>query len=124
VSFTGTWATSGAPNPYGANGSVYSNGGGTDSYTWRPAVFAAGQACTYQVSVWWTQHTNRSTTVPITVSGHSGGPTTRTFNQRTGGGAWNVHGTYTFPAGAQGTVRVTDQNGQAAADAVRFVLVP
>ena len=40
------------------------------------------------------------------------------------GGQWNLHGTYTFPAGAQATVQVTDQNGQAAAAAVRFVLVP
>ena len=67
---------------------------------------------------------NRSATVPITVSGHTGGPTTSNFNERINGGKWNTHGTYTFPSGAQGTVQVTDQNGQAAADAVRFVLVP
>jgi hypothetical protein len=59
--------------------------------------------------------------VPITVSGHNGGSTTLTFNERLNGGKWNTHGTYTFGAGAQATVQVSDQ---AAADAVRFVLMP
>jgi hypothetical protein len=62
--------------------------------------------------------------VPITVSGYNGGSTTLTFNERLNGGKWNTHGTYTFGAGAQATVQVSDQNGQAAADAVRFVLMP
>jgi hypothetical protein len=74
--------------------------------------------------VWWTQHANRSTAVPITVSGHSGGARTLNFNERINGGKWNTHGTYTFAAGAQATVQVSDKNGQAAADAVRFVRGP
>ena len=36
---------------------------------------------------------------------HTGGPTTKNFNERINGGKWNTHGTYTFPSGAQGTVR-------------------
>ena len=120
-SFTGVWTVSSATGQFGAN-SLYSNGGGLDTYTWRSGVFHASQACTYRVDVWWTQHANRSTTVPITVSGHTGGPTTKNFNEKINGGKWNTHGTYTFPSGAQGTVQATDQNGQAAADAVRFVL--
>ena len=120
-SFTGGWALSGTTGQFGAN-SLYSNGAGLDTYTWKSGVFHASQACTYRVDVWWTQGVNRSTTVPITVSGHTGGPTTKNFNERINGGKWNTHGTYTFPSGAQGTVQVTDQNGQAAADAVRFVL--
>ena len=122
-SFTGGWALSGKTGPFGAN-SLYSNGGGLDTYTWKSGVFHKSQACTYRVDVWWTQGENRSTTVPITVTGHTGGPTTKTFNEQINGGKWNTHGTYTFPSGAQGTVQVTDQNGQAAADAVRFVRVP
>ena len=104
--------------------SLYSNGAGLDTYTWRSGVFHTSQVCTYRVDVWWTQAGDRSATVPITVSGHTGGPTTSNFNERINGGKWNTHGTYTFPSGAQGTVQVTDQNGEAAADAVRFVLVP
>jgi hypothetical protein len=120
VSFTGSWTTSSGVNPYGAN-SLVSVGSGVETYTWTPPVFSTAQVCTYQVFVRWTQHLNRSVAVPITVSGHAGGATTRTFDERTGGGVWTLHGTYTFPAGSQGTVQVTDQNGQASADAVRFI---
>jgi Y_Y_Y domain len=122
-SFTGKWSLSGTTGQFGAN-SLYSTGTGLDTYMWKSGVFHPSQACTYRVDVWWTQAVNRSTTVPITVSGHTGGATTTNFNERINGGKWNTHGTYTFPSGAQGTVQVTDQNGQAAADAVRFVLVP
>ena len=120
-SFTGGWTLSSATGQFGAN-SLYSSGTGLDTYTWKSGVFDTNQACTYRVDVWWTQNGNRSTTVPITVSGHTGGPTTKNFNERINGGKWNTHGTYTFASGAQGTVQVTDQNGQAVADAVRFVL--
>jgi aldose sugar dehydrogenase len=122
-SFTGTWAVSVATSQFGTN-SLYSNGGGSDTYNWKSGVFSASQACTYRVDVWWTQHANRSTAVPITVSGHSGGARTLNFNERINGGKWNTHGTYTFAAGAQATVQVSDKNGQAAADAVRFVRGP
>jgi hypothetical protein len=50
--------------------------------------------------------------------------TTRTFDERTGGGQWHWHGRYTFTAGTAGYVEVSDLNGQAAADAVRFVPFP
>ncbi|HET9490915.1 MAG TPA: hypothetical protein VFR64_14330 [Methylomirabilota bacterium] len=61
--------------------------------------------------------------MPVTVT-HAGGSTTRTFDQRTGGGRWQLHGRYTFEVGTTGSVSVSDGNGQAAADAVRFVRVP
>src|SRR5207247_966271 len=76
-----------------------------------------------QVVPWWPVSTTRSTSVPYTVSGQTGGPATKNFNQQAGGGQWNLHGTYTFPAGAIGTVTVTGgANGRASADAVQFVL--
>ena len=53
-SFTGAWALSGATGQFGAN-SLYSSGGGLDTYTWKSGVFHASQACTYRVDVWWTQ---------------------------------------------------------------------
>jgi len=55
-------------------------------------------AGSYNVYVWWTSHTNRSTAVPISVT-HAGGTTTKTYNQQTGGGQWVLHGTYNFNAG-------------------------
>jgi len=61
----------------------------------------------------------RSTAVPISVT-HAGGTTTKTYNQQTAGGQWVLHGTYNFNAGTGGYVQVSDANGQACADAVRF----
>jgi hypothetical protein len=46
------------------------------------------------------------------------------FNQQQNGAEWIPHGQYTFTAGASGYVEVTNQNGQAAADAVRFDPAP
>lgn len=122
VTFGGGWSTSSASGAYGANASLYSSGSGGDSYSWQTDVLNASKSCTYQVSVWWTSNANRSTSVPVTVSGHTAASATKTFNQQTGGGRWQLHGQYTFAPGARGVVRVTDANGQASADAVRFAL--
>jgi hypothetical protein len=119
ATFTGTWCTSGAAGAFGAN-SLFSCGGGLDTYRWTPSIPSAG---TYDVYVWWTVSTGRSTTVPFTVS-HAAGSTTMSFNQRVSGGQWVLHGRYTFNAGTGGFVQTTDQNGQASADAVRFVPAP
>ena len=125
VSFTGNWAQSGATGWYGGNGSVYSfdDPGVTDTYTWRTPVLNAAQSCTYGVYVWWTMYPNRSTSVPITVSGQTTAASTQTFNEQSNGSQWVLHGTYSFAAGARASVQVSNVNGQAAADAVRFVLV-
>jgi PKD repeat protein len=117
-SFTGTWCVSGASGPYGAD-SLYSCGSGLDTYRWTPVIATAG---TYDVYVRWTQHPNRSTAVPIAVT-HAGGTTSKTFNEQSGGGAWVLHGRYSFNAGNGGYVQVSDSAGQAAADVVRFVPV-
>ena len=116
-SFTGTWCLSAATDSFGTN-SLYSCSAAA-TYRWTPTVPADGS---YDVYVWWSSHANRSTTVPLTVL-HSGGPTTRTFNERAGGGQWVLHGRYAFTAGTAGYVEVSAVNGQAAADAVRFVPV-
>ena len=79
-------------------------------------------AGTFDVYVWWSSHPNRSTTVPITVT-HAAGSTTQMFNEQNPGGTWVLHGRYSFNAGTGGFVQVSDVNGQAAADAVRFVPV-
>jgi hypothetical protein len=117
--FGGRWCTSSASGPFGG-ASLYACGPFRDTYRWTPRVPAGG---IYDVYVWWTATGTRATRVPITVV-HAGGSTTRTFNQRTGGGRWQLHGRYTFNGGAAGSVSVSDANGQAAADAVRFVRVP
>ena len=115
-SFTGTWSKSGSSGYYGVD-SLFSDSDGTDTYRWTPTIPAAES---YDVYVRWTSHVNRSTTVPIAVT-HAGGTTTKTYNQQTGGGAWVLHGNYSFNAGTGGYVQVSNVNGQACADAVRFV---
>ncbi len=117
--FTGTWSASIAAGYYGVD-SLFSNGSGTDTYRWTPTITVAGF---YNVYIRWTSHANRSTAVPIAVT-HAGGTTTKTYNQQTGGGVWVLHGTYSFNAGTSGYVQVSDVNGQACADAVRFTPVP
>ena len=79
----------------------------------------------YNVYVRWTAHVNRSPNVPFFVV-HAGGTTSKTYDQRTGGGVWVLHGTYYFNAGTNGLVQVAEPtvNGQACADAVRFEPVP
>ena len=124
VSFTGNWAQSGASGGYGDNGSLYSfdDVSVPDAYTWRTPVLSSTQSCTYAVYVWWTTHPNRSVSVPITVSGQTSAPSTQSYNQQLNGSQWVLHGSYTFAPGARASVQVTNAGGQAAADAVRFVV--
>jgi hypothetical protein len=119
TSFTGTWAVSAAPSPFGAS-SLYSNGSGLDWYRWTPTIPSTRS---YQVYVWWTSHSSRSTAVQYTVV-HAGGTFMTTRNQQSGGGQWQLLGTFQFNAGTGGRVQVSDFNGLASADAVRFVRAP
>ena len=112
---SGTWYNSGGPDPYQGN-SQFSNSDGT--FTWQPALPASG---TYAVYAWWTIHTNRSSNVPYVIDHDGPTPTTVTRDQRSLGGRWNLLGTYDFTAGANGDVTVSSENGQASADAIRWV---
>ena len=116
TSFTGVWAVSIGPNPFGTN-SLYSSGSGTDTYRWTPTIPTTRS---YLVYVWWMFPPNRSTAAQYTVV-HAGGTFTTTRNQQSGGGQWQLLGTFQFNAGTGGRVQVSDVNGQVAADAVRLV---
>ena len=89
-------------------------------FRWTPTIPTAGQ---YDVFVWWPNDLNRSTTVPYTVH-HASGNTVKTFNQRTGGDTWVLHGRYALAAGTSNYVEVSNANGIAGADAVSFRPVP
>ena len=117
-SFTGQWCLSESTNKYGAN-SLYSCGNATDTYRWTPSISSAGF---YDVYVWWSTHANRSTNVPVSVR-HAAGTSLKNYNQRTAGGQWVLHGRYSFVVGTGGYVEVSDINGRAAADAIRFLRV-
>ncbi|MBI2524427.1 MAG: hypothetical protein HYV93_00430, partial [Candidatus Rokubacteria bacterium] len=114
--FTGAWCVSGVMGFYGTD-SLYSCGGGVDTYRWTPTIPAAGS---YDVYVRWTAHANRSAAAPYTVV-HAGGTTVVTENQQVNGGSWQLLGTFTFNAGTGGYLQLSDANGLAVADAVRWV---
>lgn len=116
--FTGTWCVSSGTVPYGPS-SLYTCGEEINGYRWTPKITAAAG---YDVYVRWSTHANRSEFVPVSVTSLSG-TVTKTFNQKVGGGIWNLHGRYNFDAGTTGYAEVTDINGRAIADAVRFVPV-
>jgi hypothetical protein len=119
VEYTGTWVNSTTAGRY-LNDGLYSGtkpvpDGVTppSTYTFKSPPLKVGN---WQVYVWWAQYTARSTSVPITAGG-----VTRTFNQQTQGSQWVLHGVYPYAEGEQAVVTVSNANGQAAADAVRFV---
>jgi hypothetical protein len=113
----GTWCRSSAPNFYGAD-SLYSCSWTTgDRYRWTPSIPSAG---TYDVYVRWTSSTSRSAAAPFYVR-HASGTTSRSFDERAGGGNWVLHGRYSFNVGTGGYVETASVNGQVSADAVRFV---
>ncbi len=116
TSSSGTWRTSSGPDPW-AGHSAYSDAGGT--FRWMPELTQAG---TYTVYARWTYHANRSSSVPYRI-GHSGGEHEVIVDQRapSQAGQWRVLGSFDFAAGSAGYVEVSSENGQASADAVRFV---
>lgn len=115
TSWTGTWAASGAEGFYGTN-SLWARGGAT--YTW---TFYPWPSAVYEVSMWWTEYSSRSTAAPVKIN-HADGVASLTVNQQTGGGKWNVLGQYSF--NAVGSVTLTANGSYPTsfcADAVRFV---
>jgi len=116
TSRVGTWAASGAVNPYGADSLWCRRPNG--SFTWR---FTPDESGYYDVSMWWTEFTSRSTAAPVEIVSNDG-TSSLTVNQQTDGGKWNLLGTYYFNAGVvySVTVRTLTDNTTVCADAVRF----
>ncbi len=115
TSFTGTWSTSGASNPYGAS-SIFSKNGAT--YTYTIPLSATG---TYEVYAWWTQLASRPASAPIDIT-HSAGTSTVSVNQQTNGGQWNLLGTYSF--GSTAVIKINAiGSASTCADAVCLSLV-
>ena len=115
TSYTGSWPVSGATGYYGTN-SLWSRDNTT--YTWN---FTPTESGNYEVSMWWTVYSSRSTTIPVRVE-HAGGTENFVINQQLGGNLWNVLGTFNFQAGVNYRVVITSQPGPSStcADAVKF----
>jgi PKD repeat protein len=118
TSSTGTWQVSGATGYYGAD-AVWSRDGATFTWIFTPTV--SGE---YDLSMWWSQYTSRSTSIPVAIQS-STGTSTVTINQKTNGGKWNLLGRYAFAAGTAYRITITSQKDPTStcADAVKFVYV-
>ena len=89
------------------------------SATWRPEIPERGE---YAVYVSYRSFANSTTDAVYTVH-HLGGESEFHVNQRMAGGTWVYLGTFTFAAGDEGFVRLTNQSsaaGLVSADAVKF----
>jgi alpha-L-rhamnosidase len=122
--FTGsTWlrnTTDQVSERYGASFHHASAGNGSDYANFTPNLGVAGS---YRVYAWWTSYSNRATNAPYTIY-YNGGNQTVTVNQETGGGQWNLLGTYSFLAGTVGYVKLSNNaNEYVIADAVEFEYV-
>ena len=115
TSFTGTWAASSAPSPFGAN-SIYGTGAATDTYRWTLTIPATGAYQVYVVD-------DRPSPVDL---GEVHGSTCRgTFttprSQQSGGGQWQLRHLPAH-AGTGGTSRRrTRRRRTLSVDAARFV---
>ena len=123
TSQTGEWYLSSGEDPYGET-SFYSNS--SAQFTWSHLDLPNG---TYDVYAWWTYHPNRSSMVPyrVRVSTSFGDEHSEYFVDQGDpnlGGQWNLLGTvsgWSRMGGPNINVTVSSENGQASADAVRFV---
>lgn len=125
VTYAGTWSTgTGARDKWGTDYRFKSGGTGTASVTWNLNVPTTGR---YEVCVWYSQGSNRTTKAPFRVN-HAGGQSTVNVNQTYAGGRWFRLGDYNFNAGS-GSVTLTDNVPEGSArvvmaDAVKATLWP
>jgi hypothetical protein len=115
--FTGSWCTASQWNHFGEDALTSCPGEGGATYRWTPTLPTAGS---WDVYVWWTAQPDQSANAVVEVVSASAA-VAKTFDQRTGGGQWVLHGRYSFAAGATGYVEVNNGQGRVSADAVRFV---
>jgi RHS repeat-associated protein len=86
----------------------------------QPVDESGCDAC--EVYAWWVSNSQNSNTVPYTVS-HDGQTDTVDVDQKSNGtgGKWQLLGAYAFDGSGSEYVEVSNANGRAAADAVKFV---
>ena len=115
--FTGSWCTASPWNQFGGDALSSCAGEQIATYRWTPTLRTAGW---WDVYVWWTAQSDQSASAAVKVV-TADGEVTKTFDQRTGGGQWVLHGQYMFNAGTSGYVEVNNGLGRVSADAVKFV---
>jgi len=109
---SGTWKVSGGVKPYGTD-SLFSNTA-SDTYSFEKPI--TGEQ---EVYLWWTEYSNRCTSVQVKVYDGMTLLGTVKINQQQNGGQWNALGTYNFSGKAK--VSILSAGGcTTSADAVYF----
>jgi uncharacterized lipoprotein YddW (UPF0748 family) len=125
ASFSGNWilATS-ATDKYGADYhyAMAVSGAATATASFIPQITTPGN---YDVYLWYSQGSNRSTNAPVQVI-FDGGTFSTNVNQTTGGGRWRlIASERRFARGESGAVRVANNSAESSkviiADAVKWV---
>jgi hypothetical protein len=109
----GDWGVSIGPNPYG----------GQSLFTDDPSAtytFQAKLSGMQDVYVWWTQYSNRNTSVPIRIYDGTILLATVNVDQTQKGGQWNLLGTYYFSGPTRVQIVSTSGTLTTCADAVKF----
>lgn len=114
------WNTGSYGQPWSTDYRWSSTTNQSDWARWTPAISEAGW---YQVSVWYTQGSNRAPDAVYTVH-HTGGETEFTVDQTQGGEQWAVLGSFCFDSGTAGWVTLSEAGSMpdrvVIADAVKF----
>jgi hypothetical protein len=119
ATYAGTWGlVTGNTCAYGEDFQWNEAGSGSDTATWTPNIYEAGE---YSVYARWVDHDNRATDAPYTIN-YNGGSETIDVDCTVAGCQWNLLGTYPFAAGTAGSIVLSDDaNGYLVADAIRLV---
>lgn len=120
VAVNGSWQTStGAAGYYGPD-YLHDDNADKGSKTVQFTPNLAGG--TYDVYAQWASHANRATNAQFIIN-HANGSASVLKNQQQNGGSWQLLGTYSFSAGTNGSVTVSNSgsDGYVVADAIQFV---
>jgi hyaluronate lyase len=83
-------------------------------------AFETAVSGVYDLSLWWTEYSNRSTEVPVEVYDGNMRIDTVFVDQTRNGGVWNRLGTYTFSGSARIVVISESTSATTCADAVKL----
>ncbi len=117
TSATGNWRSKTSKEDYGS-GYLYAARSENTSYRWT----ATPPGDQYRVYAWWVDKKNQSQNVSYTIRHGSGQLDTVTSSQKSGGGQWQLLGSYSSEDG-QDYVEISSDNDRFTADAIRWVAV-
>ncbi|MEE8496293.1 MAG: RHS repeat-associated core domain-containing protein [Xanthomonadales bacterium] len=115
TSSTGSWRTKTSTKDYGTD-YLLAGKAADRSYRWT----ATPPGVNYQVYAWWVDKKNQSANVNYTIRYGKGETDTVTKSHKTGGGQWQLLGSY-YSTDGQDYVEVSSGNKKFTADAIRWV---